>query len=93
MRFIYYKQISSFDISVLEYVSSISTALVGNYCNSKRVGRSLSISNQKRKRTESSVITQKALKNNNFWLICQKLFQPIVDALIAAQKKERKGRI
>ncbi len=36
-------------------MSSISTALVGNYYNRKRIRRPLSISNQKKKRIERSV--------------------------------------
>jgi hypothetical protein len=60
--FIYYKRSSSSDISALEYVSSVSTALIGNYCNRKGVERSLSISNEKRKRIERSVSDTKSCK-------------------------------
>jgi hypothetical protein len=53
--FIYYKYFSHSNISALEYISSISTALVGNYCSRKRVGRPLAISNQKKKCIEKSI--------------------------------------
>jgi len=53
--FIYYKHFSHSNISALEYVSSIGTALIGNYCSTKRVGRPLAISNQKKKRIEKSI--------------------------------------
>jgi hypothetical protein len=62
MIFIYYKEISSSNISALEYVSSITTALVGNYCNRKMVGRPLSISNQNKKRIESDVSNTESSK-------------------------------
>ncbi len=48
--FICYKQFSSSNISALEF----STALMGKYCNRKRVGKPLSIGNQERKRIERS---------------------------------------
>ena len=52
--FIFYKQLSFSNTNTLEYISSISTALIDDYCNRKRVGKPLSISNQKRKRIERS---------------------------------------
>ena len=36
-------------------MSSISTALIGNYCSRKRLGRPLAMSNQKKMRIEKSI--------------------------------------
>ena len=53
--FIYYKHLSNSNISTVEYMSSISTALIGNYCSRKRLGRPLAMSNQKKMRIEKSI--------------------------------------
>src|ERR1700722_5169561 len=52
--FIYCKHFSS-SVSALEYVSSISIALIDNYCSRKRLEKPLAISNQKKKRIEKSI--------------------------------------
>lgn len=52
---IYYKSLSKSNISTVEYISSISTALIGNYSNRKRPGRPLAMSNQKKARIEKSI--------------------------------------
>jgi len=53
--FIYYKDLSNSNISTVEYISCISTALIGNYCSRKRLGRPLAMSNQKKIRVEKSI--------------------------------------
>ncbi len=53
----------------------------------------MSISNQKKKRIERSISNTEVLENQNYWLICQKLFQLVIDALIVAPNKERKKRV
>ena len=53
--FVYYKQFSNSNIRTVEYVSSVSTALIGNYCSRKRLGRPLAMSNQKKMRIEKSM--------------------------------------
>jgi hypothetical protein len=53
--FIYYKDLSDSNISTVKYISCISTALIGNYCSRKRIGRPLAISNQKKIRIEKSI--------------------------------------
>jgi hypothetical protein len=52
--FIYYGSFSNSSMSLLDYVSSISTALIGDYCIRKRVGRPLAISDQKRRCIEKN---------------------------------------
>ena len=52
--YIYHKRLSSSHISTVEYISSISTALIGSYCSRKRLGRPLAMSNQKKARIEKS---------------------------------------
>jgi hypothetical protein len=54
--FIYYKNVSRSGMSALEYVSSVSTALVGNYCSRKRLGRPTAMSSQKKVRIAKSVV-------------------------------------
>ena len=53
--FIYYKDLSGSNISTVEYISNISTALIGNYCSRKRLGRPLAMSNQKKIRLEKNI--------------------------------------
>jgi hypothetical protein len=53
--FLHFLSISS-AISGLEYVSSIIIALVGNYCSRTQVGRTWTMSNQRKKRIEKSRI-------------------------------------
>ena len=53
--FIYYKHLSRGNISVVEYISFVRTALIGNYCSRKRLGRPLVMSNQKNMRIEKSI--------------------------------------
>jgi hypothetical protein len=52
--FIYYKSLTHSNINTVEYISSISTALIGNYCSRKILGRPLAMSNQKKMRIEKS---------------------------------------
>jgi len=53
--FIYYKSLSSDNISTVEYISSISTALIGDSFSRKRVGRPIALSQQKKMRIANSV--------------------------------------
>ena len=53
--FTYYKNLSRSNISTVEYISSVSTALIGNCSIRKRLGRPLAITNQKRMRIEGSI--------------------------------------
>ncbi|CAF2117128.1 unnamed protein product [Rotaria magnacalcarata] len=50
--FIYYKNLSNSNITTVEYISSISTALISNYFSRKRIERPLAISNHKKVRIE-----------------------------------------
>ena len=52
--FIHYRYSSGSKMSALEYVSSISTTLIGDYYSRKSVRRSLAISDQKRRRIENN---------------------------------------
>ena len=53
--FIYYKDLcGSSNISTVNYISCISTALIGNYCGRKRIGRPSARNSQKRIRIEES---------------------------------------
>ena len=53
--FAYYKNLSRSNISTVEYISSVSTALIGNCSSRKRLGTPLAITNQKRMRIEGSI--------------------------------------
>ena len=53
--FIYYKHRSHSNISAVEYMSSVGTALMDNYCSRKRIGRLLTMSNQKSLRIKMSI--------------------------------------
>ena len=53
--FVCYKHLSRSNISTVEYISSVSTALIGDYSSRKRPGRPLTITNQKRMRIESNI--------------------------------------
>ena len=53
--FICYKHLSRSNISTVEYISSVSTALIGDYSSRKRPGRPLAITNQKKMRIESNI--------------------------------------
>jgi hypothetical protein len=53
--FIYYKHLSRSEISAVEYISSVSTELIGNNCSRKRLGRPLAMSNQKKMCIEKSI--------------------------------------
>jgi len=52
---IYYKNLSHDNINTVEYISSISTALIGDYVGRKRVGRPLALNNQKKMRIEKNI--------------------------------------
>ena len=60
-----YKHLSHTNISTVEYILSVSTALIGIYYSRKRLGRPLAMSNQKKMRIEKS-ISDTILKNRNF---------------------------
>ena len=53
--FICYKNLSRSNISTVEYMSSVSTALIGNSSSRKRLGRPLAITNRKRMCIEGSI--------------------------------------
>ena len=53
--FIHFKDLSNSNTSTVDYISSVSTTLIGNYSNRKRPGRPLAMSNQKKMRVEKSV--------------------------------------
>ena len=53
--FVCYKHLSRSNISTVEYISSGSTALIGDYSSRKRPGRPLAITSQKKMCIESSI--------------------------------------
>ena len=50
-----YKNLSHESINTVEYISSISTALIGDYVGRKRAGRPLALNNQKKMRIEKNI--------------------------------------
>ena len=52
---IYYKNLSRDNVNTVEYISSISTALIGDYVGRKRAGRPLALNNQKKMRIEKNI--------------------------------------
>ena len=49
------KHFSPSNISTVEYMSCISTVLIGNFSSRKRLGKPLAITNQKKIRIENSI--------------------------------------
>lgn len=60
--FLYYKNLTGSDIKVVDYISPVSIALIGDYCSRKIHRKSLRMSNQKKTRFEK-VISKKELWN------------------------------
>jgi hypothetical protein len=88
--FIYDKQIPSSYRSALEYISSISTAHISDYCNRKRIGRSLPISNQKKKHTERSLNNTDDFEKSQLLPHTPKVILNLSSVLIVTQKKREK---
>ena len=59
---IHYKNLSHDNINTVEYISSISTALMGDYVGRKRVGRPLALNNQKKMRLEKNISKTRSRK-------------------------------
>jgi len=78
------------NISALEYISSISTALIDDYCNRKRVGKPLLISNQKRKRIERSASGSKSSEKLQLLAHIPEVVSNRCRCAYCSRKKEKK---
>ena len=83
--FIYYKRLSN---------SNISTALIGNYCSRKRLGRPLAMSNQKRMRIEKSISdTENSEKSQLFAHMPEVISTRRICAYCSTKEKQKRTNV
>ncbi len=89
--FIFYKHLSQTNMSAVEYMLSVGTALIGNYRSGKRIGRPLAMSDQKRLRIKMSISD---IQNSDVWRLSAHMPQvtPTERRCACCRTKERKKK-